>query len=454
MKIYLSIFAIISSLLMPHMAHSQEPTVLDIYIEEGLKENLALQQKNISLEKALSSLQEAKSLFLPKVDFSAGYLSGKGGRYIDIPVGDMLNPVYRSLNFLMQTDQFPQIENVKQNFFPNNQTDIRVRTSLPLYNSDIIHNRNIQEQQHFLKTIEIDTYKRELVLQIKQAYFQYLMALENAAIYKEAQQLVDRNVQVNESLLKNGKGLHASVLRAKTEQENVTAQYNTAIIQSENAKAYFNFLLNKPLDSEILNSYDSKSALNTILGQESNPTTDQREELKMILAGKDIYETKYKMQKQFFTPKISAFADLGSQNEKFKFQKTSLYYLIGVQVDMPLFNRPQKYKLQQTQIDVRLTENQYEQAKQQLNLGLNVAQNDMQSAITNYRQAIKQQENAASYFRLIERGFQEGIHSLIEYIDARNQLTVTQTLLNIHTYKVLQTAASVERQAATFPIQH
>src|SRR5690606_13769849 len=134
----------------------------------------------------------------------------------------------------------------------------------------------------------------------------------------------------------------------------------------------------------------------------------------MILAGKDIYEIKYKMQKQFFTPKISAFADLGSQNEKFKLQKTSLYYLIGVQVDMPLFNRPQKYKLQQTQIDVRLTENQYEQAKQQLNLGLNVAQNDMQSAITNYRQAIKQQENAASYFRLIERGFQEGIHSLIE----------------------------------------
>jgi len=433
---------------------AQEKTALDAYIEEGIAHNLVLQQKNVSLEKAMAGLQEAKMLFLPKIDLAAGFLSGKGGRSIDVPVGDMLNPVYSTLNFLTQMDLFPQIENVQQYFLPRNQADVHIRTSIPIYHSDIIHNRNIQEQQHFLKAIEVETYKRELVLQIKQAYFQYLMALENVSIYQEAQRLVQQNVRVNESLLENGKGLPARVLRAQTELEQVMAQFNTATLQAKNAQAYFNFLLNKPLDAGILTTYNAKEEIGNILATTTQLGTTQREELKMINTGKLIHETRYKMQKQLFTPKVSAFADLGAQAERFKFRDNSLYYLIGVQVDMPIFNRPQKYKLQQTRIDVRLTELQLDQTKQQLDLALEMAQNELRTAVTNYQQAIRQYESAASYFRLIDRGYQEGIHSLIEYIDARNQLTTTQTLVNIHTYKVLQSAAAVERQAATYPISN
>lgn len=432
---------------------AQEKSILDQYIEEGFSQNLILQQKNVSLEKAIAGLQEAKALFLPKADFSAGYLTGQGGRFIDIPVGDLLNPVYSTLNALLQLNVFPQIENAQQNFFPDNQGDIRVRTSMALYNSDIIHNKNIQTQQQTLKAIEIETYKRELAMQIKHAYYQYLMALENLSIYQEASKLVQQNVRVNESLLENGKGLPARVLRAQTELEQIKTQISNATLQVRNAQAYFNFLLNKPLDAPILKgTFDAETEVNGVLQFTAELDTKSREEFRMIATGKSIYEIRYKMLKQLYTPKVSAFADVGAQAERFKFNNKALYYLVGVQVDMPIFNRPQKYKIQQTQLDIQLTDLQYKQTQQQLELALEVAQNELRTSIENYRQSVKQLEMAATYFRLLDRGYQEGINTLIEYIDARNQLTNALTFVNINTYKVLQSAAAVERQSASYPI--
>src|SRR5512134_1696448 len=95
-------------------------TVLDEYIQEGLKSNLVLQQKTISWEQAQQSLQVARSYFLPSVNLLTDYVSGEGGRSISMPIGDLLNPVYASLNQITQSDQFPHVENVDQNFFPKN----------------------------------------------------------------------------------------------------------------------------------------------------------------------------------------------------------------------------------------------------------------------------------------------------------------------------------------------
>src|SRR5688572_5311755 len=137
-------FATFCFLMVTRMSTAQS---LDDYIKEGLERNLVLQQKNISLTQAQQSLQIAKSYFLPSISLLADYTSGEGGRSISIPVGDLLNPVYTSLNEMTQSDVFPQVENVEQNFFPKNFYDARVRTSVPLVNTDLYLNRTIQGQQ-------------------------------------------------------------------------------------------------------------------------------------------------------------------------------------------------------------------------------------------------------------------------------------------------------------------
>lgn len=53
-------------------------SLLDKYIHEGLDKNLALQQQNLALDKSLSTLREARGLFLPSLNLEARY-SRAGG---------------------------------------------------------------------------------------------------------------------------------------------------------------------------------------------------------------------------------------------------------------------------------------------------------------------------------------------------------------------------------------
>jgi outer membrane protein TolC len=263
---------------------------------------------------------------------------------------------------------------------------------------------------------------------------------------------VKRNVEINESLLANGKGLPAKVLRSKSELENVEAQVNASENQVNNAKKYFNFLLNKQPEDSVIIDFDAKQALENVFNESIEKTVFNREELKQIGIGMMMYETQLKMSKSYRMPKVSAFADLGSQAENWKFNAKALYYLIGFQVDVPLFNRSQKFKIDKVGIDIKSTLLQKDYIQQQLQLGLDVAQNEMNTTRSNYQSSLRQVEAASAYFRLIEKGYKEGVNSLIEYLDARNQLTNAQILLNINTYKVLQAAAAIERQSATYSL--
>ncbi len=220
---------------------------LSEYIGSGLENNLTLREKNISLEKSLIALKEAKSLFLPSMNFIGNYLSAEGGRVITFPAGDLLNSVYSTLNQLTSSQQFPQIKNADVQLLPNNFYDVRFHITYPLLNTDIYYNKIIRQQEVILQQYDVEIYKQELTKEIKQAYYNYCTAINAVSIYKNALELVNQNLKVNQSLLRNGKGLPANVIRAESEVENISSR----IIETENtrlnAKYYFNFLLNRSL---------------------------------------------------------------------------------------------------------------------------------------------------------------------------------------------------------------
>ncbi|MEJ2538305.1 MAG: TolC family protein, partial [Calditrichia bacterium] len=82
-------------------------SVLTQYVDEALQNNLALKQQQFSLEKSLAALKEARGLFLPSVGINARYSRAGGGREIEFPVGDLVNPIHQTLNQLLQQPVFP-----------------------------------------------------------------------------------------------------------------------------------------------------------------------------------------------------------------------------------------------------------------------------------------------------------------------------------------------------------
>jgi len=441
------------SLLLLLSAQLQAQNTLDGYITEGLQNNIVLQQKNISLEKAIYSLKIARGTFLPSVAFIGNYTSGDGGRSISIPVGDLLNPVYSTLNQLTNSDGFPQIENVNQNFFPTNFYDVRVRTSMPLFNTDLLYNKKIQSQQLQLQEFETTIYKRELVRNIKVAYFNYLSALEAKNIYESSMTRALEGKRVNESLLANGKGLPAYILRSQSEIETIISQKIEAEQQVENARLYFNFLLNKDAKAEI--NTDFTASVDQISSSMDSPVDAlQREELLQLQAAIEINTNLVKMKQSFWAPKLSGFVDLGAQAENLKYNDDANYYLLGVQLDVPLFaGFTNRYKTAQAKLDLKNAELNRISVNQQLNMGSSIVQNSLRAAYQNYLSAQKQMEAAQSYQRLIEKGYKEGVNTFIESVDARNQLTSAQLLVTINQYKVLIAEANLERETAAYALK-
>ena len=144
-----------------------QKSVLDTYIATAFQQNITLQQKSIQVQKAMLALKTAQSLYQPTLAFQGAYQSGEGGRSIAFPVGDLLNPVYSTLNALTRTTQFPQISNVETNFFPRNFYDMKVQSTVPIFNKDLTYTKQLQSQNIELQQVDLSMYKRELVKQIK-----------------------------------------------------------------------------------------------------------------------------------------------------------------------------------------------------------------------------------------------------------------------------------------------
>jgi outer membrane protein len=431
--------------------HLQAQTILDEYVSEGLKNNLVLKQRNVSLEKAIISLKEAKSLFLPSVNFNGSVMTAEGGRYTNLPIASLVNPVYSTLNQLTASNSFPQIQDQQINFLPKNYYDTYIRTSMPLVNSDIVYNKKIEQQKLHLQEFEVKVYERELVKNIKTAYFNYLSSQEAVKIYESALVLLNRNITVNQSLLRNGKSVPTALLRSQSELENVNAQLNDAKNQNKNATSYFNFLLNKEQITEI--TVDTTLFSNEILKSSAVIEADfqKREELQMLNKAKAISQTLVSMNKKFWIPKVSAFLDLGSQAVDFEISNKSRYYMLGLNATMPIYNGLRnKYKIQQAALDNQINDFNLKNVQKQLQLAVDISKNNLATSYQNYISAQQRLKSAESYFRLIDKGYNEGINSLIEFIDARNQLTSAKLQVNLNAYKIFVAYADFERESASY----
>lgn len=428
--------------------------ILQTYIDTAFKNNMVLQQKNVSLEKAQYALKAAKGLFLPSVAFQAGYQTADGGRNIPLPLGDLLNPIYSTLNQITGANNFPTLQNQTINFLPKNFHDAKVRTTVPIINTDIINNKRITEQQLTLKEFEVQIYKRDLVKEVKTAYYNYLSALAAVDVYKSGLQLANEGLRVNQKLLENGKGLPAYVLRSQSEVESVRATLIEAEQKVNNARLYFNFLLNRNADDAIIVEKDDKNDLAKVQGLlASLDISGQREELKALNQVVGINKTVRKMNSQFAVPRLGAFLDLGTQSEGFKFNSNTRYYMLGLQLEIPIFSgNRNSNRIKESNLDLRNAELNANLVAQQLTLSAKTAQNNLRSAYQTYQSSQKQFEAASTYLRLIERGYLAGANSFVETIDARNQYTSAQILVNINLYKVLMAMANIERETASYTL--
>jgi outer membrane protein TolC len=396
------------------------------------------------------ALKEARSLFYPTVSLNGSYTKAEGGRTIDIPIGDMLNPVYNTLNQITNSNAFPTLENQSVLINPDNFYDAKIHTTMPLLNFEIIYNKRIKNQQTSLQKIELEIYQRELVKEIKIAYYKYIQSVEGIKIYEDALALVKENQRVNKSLFKNEKINRTAVLRSDNEVIRIQANLETAKQNSNNARSYFNFLLNEKLDAAIEVDENEAPPIDAV-----SENTQNREELKKLTQAKEINDNVSKLTQSYWFPKVNGFADFGIQDFDFEVNKQSRYYFAGVGLEWNIFSgNKNKYKLKQTEEDSKKISSQIDNVKQQLLLQFQVSQNNLKSALEQFYADKNQKESAKKYNEDITKLYKEGQAIYIELLDAQNQWVNAQLNTNIALYNSWIAFAELERANATFTLNN
>ena len=427
----------------------QAQQVLDTYIKEGLANNLVLQEKNASLEQSLLALKDAKSYFLPSVDFGASYTLAEGGRTIAFPVGDLLNPVYSTLNKLTASNSFPQIANVSEQLLPDNFYDTRFRTTVPVLNTDLIYQNQIRKEQVNWTNNQVEIYRASLIQDIRVAYFNFCAAHTSIEILTKSLQLVEQNLKDTRSLVENGKRLPAAVLRAESELEQVKSLLTEAKLKTNNAAYYLNFLVNRPLDQEVAFEQIPLdiSRVDQLLLEDLNA---QNPELRAMQSLERIQETVLKSGKNYWVPKLSTYADLGAQGFDWNFGTQSRYLLWGLNFSVPVFQGGRNQnQIQRNMLGLQAVQRQKELVNQKLNLNLQLQRNEVKTLLAALQSAEKKLISATAYLNLVDKAFKDGSQSLLEYIDARNQYTQAALLKNISSYKLQMSLAQLERQLTT-----
>lgn len=422
--------------------------VLQHYIHEGLQNNEGIKQQAFILQSNVHALREARSLFFPTLTVSGSYSKSDGGRTIDLPLGDLLNPIYSSLNELTGTQHYPMIQNQNYQLNADNFYDAKVRIGLPIFDAELIYNRRIKQNAVSLQETEISLFKRELVKEIKVAYYQYCRATRDKEIAANNLTLTQENYRVNQAMYENEMANYSTFLRSESEVTKAEAAVYSAGQTWQNSRAYFNFLLNKSFDDEIVMEDMEPDVFHVLPGQASITGREEIQKVDLLSAGQRYNQL---LSRSFALPTVRTYLDLGSQGFDWKLNDKTKYYVFGVSLEWTFSTGGKNiHRMRQAQAGMNALGSQSKQMKDQLDLQRVTCCNAYRDALNNYHAVRSGLGPVERYYRDVEKRYKQGNALYVELLEAQTHYFNTQMDLNIAFYNVCIKYAEYERAIAGF----
>lgn len=432
---------LIPLLLVLASAAPAQSELLDGYVEQGLKSNQALQRRQLDVSRAIAQLRQAKAAFFPQISFNANYTWAQGGRTIDIPIGDLLNPVYGTLNQLMNENAFPQLDNVSEQFLPNNFHQTNLALVQPLFNSDIYFGYKARQSLVEVERAKQAAYENELRHEIRSAYFRHLQALEGERIYRDARTTLKELARVSEKLVAQQKATPDVLSNAAAEIARIDQRIAEAVRQVASSRAFFNFLLNREREAEV--------AIDPALLTPEAPLPDlapietysvaARQELAALRKGMEAQESLVEMKRyDAALPDLFVAAQAGFQGFNYTFDDKQDYWLVQVGLQWDLFQGGAKRNARAlSEIEVRQLENDFSELQRQLELQSLDAWYACQAARSGLLAARSGLASATDAQRILARRYQEGQALWLELVQANNQLTAARQARSIAYFEYL-----------------
>jgi outer membrane protein len=431
-------------------------SVTEEYVAEGLRNNLALQSETLEVEKATAALSEARARFFPELSFESRYTRAQGGRDIEIPLGTALNPVYASLNEMLEAQgqpaQFPQLTDQTVPFLREREQDTRLVFRQPIFApaipAAVRAQRALLNSSNYRRMAIARGLRRDITL----AYVDWLKARNSVEIVASSEDLLRENLRVNQSLFDNGKVTEDQVLRARSELLAVEQQKREVSNLSDQARSYFNFLLNRDLLSAIEPTEPPAPETQTPSALEAqwSVALGRRPEISQVEALRKASEEQVNTSRKNRWPTLSLGLDGGTQGEQYRFGHGYNFATASLLFTWKLFDgggdaaRVREARASERQLVLR-----QEEVAQQIRLEVQQAYDRLTTARDSLATAAARAEAARAAFRIASRKRDEGVISQVEFMDSRNALTSAELNHNITRFNVLARHAELEYATST-----
>lgn len=449
-RISIRCFRMFIFLLFPALLHAQS-SVLEDYIKEGIKSNLTLKQENLELEKSMETLTQARALYMPRIYLNATYTLAYGGRRLQFPVGDLLNPVYTTLNQMTGTDKFPSVQNLDIQLAPNNFQETTIAFQQSIFNSDIYFNYKIQKDLVSAQLARRNVYENELRYTIVGAYYQYLQTLEASKVLTQSKTILQELLKLNQKLVANNTATKDVVFSSEYEISKIEQQLAFAEKNEQTARSYFNFLLNRDLTSSILidSAAYTSTALTSLTDLEQTALTN-RQEIQQLNYSIKANENNIRFNRNNrLLPNVFVGGSVGYQGFGYTFDSSQHYATAQFGLQWNIFKGGEKRsKEQQSRIQANLLSSKFTELQQQIRLQVIQAYYDLQASGKSLTAAEEGLNKALQSFRIIDSRYRNNQALLVEFLRAENDVTTARLSVSIARYDLQAKQAQLNKVIA------
>jgi len=413
---------------------------VEFYVQEGLRNSLALKQERLEIEKAIENINQARALFYPRLTFAPTYSLAAGGRRLQFPVGDLLNPVYSTLNQITQTNSFPQIANVNEQLAPNNFHDTKLSFQYAIYDPQIKYNYLIQKNLVSVQEAKKKVLENEIRYNITTTYYHYLQTLEALKVYETARTTLDELVRLNQKLVANQVATKDVVYAAEYELSKLNQQVAVMTKNRELAKAYLEYLAQAPLPPEgEFKTGELKLAFDKALAiQQPSPVEAGGAVLSQLDNAIKVAESVVTLnEKAAKLPSVFVGGNAGFQGFGYVFSNQG-YAIAQFGLNWDLFKGyEKKSKIQQAKIQTEILKTKKLEVENQLELQVTQAFLELQATRENLKLTADAQTKAEAYFKIIDSKYKNGNVLFIEWVKAQNEVTAAQLQQSLAQFDVL-----------------
>jgi outer membrane protein TolC len=353
--------------------------------------------------------------------------------------------------------RFPEdVPNQTIPFLREKEHETRLRLTQPLFQPAIWKNYSLKAKLNEIEQLKTDIFKRSLIAEIKRGYYNYMKATQVIDLYLTIENLQNENLRVSESLFAAGKATQNVVFRAKAELSRTEREkMNVENLQSQ-SQSYFNFILNRPLNSFIEPLDPDTLPQMTIpdfvsTKQEAFLNREELLQIKNAIAASD---NNAAIARSNYYPGLSAVLDYGFQGTEYRFTEQDDYWMASLILEWNIFNGFQdKAKLEQAKLETKKMQTREEEIKRHIELEVERIYDDLIVASKSIDVTRQQLESARASFKIVQRKYEQGMATQVEYLDAQTTLTNASISAVISKYDFYITYAEFERIAAKYQLE-